>query len=267
LQFTFVNLPDEVVVEENPDAPFWSDANREARSEEPPETVEEESDLPYSEGNTDMVEITPAPSDGLADVVGPPDEPVPEPEAVPEVPEPGESDGAPAATEVDPLEGSRPVPEPAEPLPEPEPDPEARDARLLQALRDVSLYQPEGFDTKFDQRQRPKISEFGGLSFETKDFDWGDYARRILEIIRSNWRAPMAFRLGETGKCAFRFTIERDGTISVIEPHYSSGKAALDNAAEQALEASNPLPPLPADFPHSRERVTLHFLYGVRWED
>jgi TonB family protein len=269
MRFTFVDLPDEVVVDENPDAPFWSDENREARSEEPPETAAEESDLPYSEGNTDMVEITPAPSDGAAEVTPPPEpEPEPEPEPVREVQEPVEQETTTTSAASDPLEGpgpeADPAPEPAEPNPEPQDDSEVRDEQLLQALRDVSQYQPKGFDTKFDQRKKPKVSEFGGLSFETKDYDWGDYGRRLVEIIRANWRIPMAVRMGETGQCTFRFTIERDGFISSIEMVSTSDKAALDNAAEQALEASNPLPPLPANFPNASERVTVRFLYNLR---
>ena len=58
LRFTFVNLPEEVRVEENPDARFFSDADRLARADAPPEETGD-SDIPQSEGNSSMIEITP----------------------------------------------------------------------------------------------------------------------------------------------------------------------------------------------------------------
>ena len=255
IRFTFVDLPDELLVKENPDAKFFSDANREIRSEEPPAEAEE-SDLPFSEGNSSMVEITPPELDGFrtSDDIDAKNQLFPEPPD----PEP-----EPEETVIDPEETFPGIPE--EPR-ETGPEPLNRQERIRQALREVLRLKTQGFDTKFENQTRPKISEFGGLSFDTKDFDWADYARRLIEIIRHNWRIPLAVQHGESGKCAFRFTIERDGRISRIDPVYSSGKAPLDNAANQALQASNPVPPLPANFPGERENVTIHFYYNMRVE-
>ncbi len=255
IRFTFVDLPDELLVKENPDAKFFSDANREIRSEEPPAEAEE-SDLPFSEGNSSMVEITPPESDDfrVSDDMDAENQLFPEPRE----PEP-----EPEETVIDPEETSPGIP--AEPR-ETGPEPSNRQERIRQALRDVSRLNTQGFDTRFENQTRLESSDFGGLSFDTKDFDWGDYSRRLVEIIRRNWRIPIAVQHGESGKCAFRFTIERDGRISRIDPVYSSGKAPLDHAANQALQASNPLPPLPSHFPGERESVTIHFYYNMRVE-
>jgi len=63
-----------------------------------------------------------------------------------------------------------------------------------------------------------------------------------------------------------RFVIEKDGTLSTIKILSESGVPAYDSAAQLALEASNPLPPLPSDFPKEREGVTGRFLYNI-WND
>ena len=108
----------------------------------------------------------------------------------------------------------------------------------------------------------------GSLSFDTKGFDWGDYARRIYWIIWSNWHArmPPAIYTGQKGVVTVRFVIERDGTLSEIRILSGSGVPAYDSAASLALEASDPLPPLPEDFPHEREGVTGRFLYNM-WRE
>ncbi|MBI4161156.1 MAG: TonB C-terminal domain-containing protein [Acidobacteria bacterium] len=257
IRFTFVNLPEEDRVEAPPESRFWSDANRRARGERPAEDAEE-STIPYSRGNTSMVEITTGGAEPSL-----PGSPSPSPSAPP--PAEGSDSGAGARTTVAEEEGPAPLDGAG---PDASADsPDAQEERLREALREVSRLGPEGFDAKFDSRTRAPLSDFGGLSFETRDFDWGDYARVLVEIIRRNWRIPLAVQHGEKGKCAFLFTIERDGRISGIEPVYSSGKAPLDHAAEQALAASNPVPPLPEGFPGERERVTVHFYYNLPLEN
>jgi TonB family protein len=105
----------------------------------------------------------------------------------------------------------------------------------------------------------------GSLSFDTKGFDWGSYSRRIYWIIWSNWNArmPQAVYTGQKGAVTVRFVIERDGRLSVISILDESGVPAYDSAAVLALEASNPLPPLPDNFPKEREGVTGRFLYNM----
>ncbi len=109
----------------------------------------------------------------------------------------------------------------------------------------------------------------GGLSFDTKGFDWGPYARRIYWIIWSNWHArmPPAVYAGLKGIVTIHFVIHRDGRITGIEILDSSDIPAYDNAAVLALEASSPLPPLPDTFPNDSDGVTGRFLYNIWGED
>jgi len=125
-----------------------------------------------------------------------------------------------------------------------------------------------GSPYKFDNPVGGLDTPTGSLSFDTKGFDWGDYARKIYWIIWSNWhqRMPPAIYTGQKGIVTVRFVIEKDGTLSTIKILSESGIPAYDSAAQLALEASNPLPPLPSDFPKEREGVTGRFLYNM-WGD
>lgn len=122
-----------------------------------------------------------------------------------------------------------------------------------------------GAPLRFDNPVGGLSGPSGGLSFDTKGFDWGPYARKIYWIIWANWTRgwPPAARAGLTGVSTVRFRIHRDGTISAITILDSSGTEAFDTCATLALEASSPLPPLPADFTKESEGITARFLYNL----
>jgi TonB family protein len=122
-----------------------------------------------------------------------------------------------------------------------------------------------GAPLRFDNPVGGLTGPSGGLSFDTKGFDWGPYARKIYWIIWTNWTQgwPPAARAGLPGVSPGRFRIHRDGTITGIVVMDSSGTEAFDTCATLALEASSPLPPLPAEFPKDSEGITARFLYNV----
>ena len=110
------------------------------------------------------------------------------------------------------------------------------------------------------------VSDTGPLEFDVKDFDWGSYARRIYEIVDRNWKSviPLAARTpGVQGKCKVRFRIARNGKVTAIELIASSSRGSLDQAAVASIELSNPLPPLPPEFPESDVGVTFAYYYNM----
>ena len=109
------------------------------------------------------------------------------------------------------------------------------------------------------------FAEQGPLSFETRWYDWGDYAQSMVSKIRVNWYAnmPQIIRTGMQGVVTIRFTIHRDGRISDITILQSSGVPPYDASARRAIELSSPLKALPADFPNATERVTCMFYYNM----
>jgi len=101
-------------------------------------------------------------------------------------------------------------------------------------------------------------------SFETKDYDWGNYATLLVGRIQANWKVPVLAELGWKGRVDVRFTILRDGSIEGLEVLKSSTVPPYDEAAKEAIRQTSPFAPLPEDFPRDRERVTIHFFYNIR---
>ena len=92
--------------------------------------------------------------------------------------------------------------------------------------------------------------------------DFRPYLLRVLSTVRRNWFAviPESARRGmNRGAVAIQLRIVRNGTIAKLVIASSSGTSALDRAAVAGISASNPLPPLPADF--RGENISLQFVF------
>jgi len=112
----------------------------------------------------------------------------------------------------------------------------------------------------------------GNLTFESRDYDWTDYARQIYwEILRA-WYNRLYDTTDEFEKwmhltgnpflnhqVLVRFVIERDGDVTGIQVEVVSGCPPLDDSARTALDEVI-LSPLPADFPRDREVVRGLFI-------
>ncbi len=85
----------------------------------------------------------------------------------------------------------------------------------------------------------------GGFKIDQVDFQYPIYIERMVSIITMNWFKPA--QVVPTNPVV-HFRIQRDGTITDISFVTRSGLPYVDRAAERALLASSPLPPLPADY-------------------
>jgi outer membrane biosynthesis protein TonB len=122
------------------------------------------------------------------------------------------------------------------------------------------------FKFRFDNSGWLHGGAYGTLSFDTKGFPWGDYARQIYVIIRNNWleRIPLAAREGGLqGYSCQHFYIAKDGVISELDVVRPSSIPPYNKAASDALRASSALPPLPSDFDAAREGLTFCFYYNM----
>jgi hypothetical protein len=122
------------------------------------------------------------------------------------------------------------------------------------------------FKFRFDNNGWLRGGAYGTLSFDTKGFPWGDYARQIYVIIRNNWleRIPLAAREGGLqGYSCQHFYIAKDGVISELDVVRPSSIPPYNKAASDALRASSALPPLPTDFDKDREGLTFCFYYNM----
>jgi TonB family protein len=103
------------------------------------------------------------------------------------------------------------------------------------------------------------------LKSDPMGVDFRPYLTQILATIRRNWYAvmPESVKLGRHGKVGLLFAIVKSGNVSKVTYAFQSGADALDKAAIAAISASNPFPPLPAEFKGDRVVLQLNFAYNV----
>ncbi len=101
---------------------------------------------------------------------------------------------------------------------------------------------------------------------DTRGVDFGPYLARVVYIVRRNWFAviPESARLGEKGRVAIVFEILKNGEVPQLRLVASSGADPLDRAAETAIRASAPFPPLPAEFTGEHLVLQFIFLYNLQ---
>jgi len=89
--------------------------------------------------------------------------------------------------------------------------------------------------------------------------DLADYLKYLNKRIKSLWSPPP----GETRKTEILFRLRRSGALAMARIVRSSGNAAVDESAMQALVAAAPFHELPADYPHSYLDLHYSFNYNV----
>ncbi len=105
------------------------------------------------------------------------------------------------------------------------------------------------------------------LLSDPKGVDFRPYLTQILASVRRNWHAviPESARLGMIrGRVSLQFSVARDGSVPKLVIAASSGVPALDRAAVAGISASNPFPPLPADFNGQTVRLQFKFAYNMK---
>ena len=101
---------------------------------------------------------------------------------------------------------------------------------------------------------------FGDAAFGDR---YATYVNAITRAISNNWLKSMVdSRIQKAPRVYLTFDIARDGGISSLEVQQSSGIPSLDRSAQRAVLASNPLPPLPADYRGSKINVIFYFEYS-----
>jgi hypothetical protein len=112
----------------------------------------------------------------------------------------------------------------------------------------------------------------GNLVFESRDYDWSDYARQIYFAIWRAWHYRLYLTTDDFEKWAHRsgtwflrhqtrvrFVIEHTGQVTGIQVEAPSDCIPLNDSAADAL-AEVILPRLPDDFPRDREVVHALFI-------
>ena len=103
--------------------------------------------------------------------------------------------------------------------------------------------------------------QMGPLAFDPQGADFTAWINHFKNEIYRNWIVPKPAEFGIRGHVDFEFTVERDGTIIGLHVLLSSGTAALDRAAQNALISSRFLA-LPPDFGPPRVVMRVSFFYN-----
>jgi len=103
--------------------------------------------------------------------------------------------------------------------------------------------------------------QMGPLFFDPEGADFTEWVGHFKGEVYRNWILPQAALLGFGGDVELAFVVTRDGTLLDLALVRSSGTAALDRAARNALQGSRLLP-LPADYGPDRIAMRVRFIYG-----
>ena len=87
------------------------------------------------------------------------------------------------------------------------------------------------------------------------------YARQVEQRIGQNWLKTSLGHIGQPVQTVIRFEIRPSGAIENVRLRKGSGIRSVDLAAERAVRASDPLPPLPYEFGGRRVSFVAYFEY------
>jgi TonB family protein len=104
--------------------------------------------------------------------------------------------------------------------------------------------------------------QMGPLFFDPQGADFTEWIQRFKNEVYRNWIVPPAAIMGWSGgEVQFRFVVDRSGAVRDATVVSSSGIAAYDRAARNALLSSRLLP-LPADYAPATLTIDVVFGYG-----
>jgi hypothetical protein len=118
------------------------------------------------------------------------------------------------------------------------------------------------------KNNRSVSKDYGDFSLSTYAWDYAPYMFMLRERVRRRWFAPEAFNLGlVSGRVIVTFKIMPNGNLRDLEVmSYRDNDVpyqSLVNASVNAIESSNPFPPLPADFLDPYLEITGTFYYQI----
>jgi TonB family protein len=105
--------------------------------------------------------------------------------------------------------------------------------------------------------ERAGGSSTGGVRLDVANFCCPEYIETMTQRIRSNWDQQQ----GATGQSVVKFTIRRDGMLTLVEVEKTSGNPLLDLESRRTVLHTRQLPPLPAQFTPPTLTVYLTFDY------
>ena len=130
---------------------------------------------------------------------------------------------------------------------------------IADAIRNVRKY-----------ASRETFSNLGGggiqdiapsIQFDTKGVEFGPWLRRFVARIRRNWFIPYA-AMTMRGHVVVTFYVHKDGRITDLAVAKPSDVDAFTHSGRDAIAASNPVDPLPVEYPDDKAFFTVTFYFN-----
>jgi len=171
----------------------------------------------------------------------------------------------PPTKEVEPIPDKTPI-KPPKPAPKPRPEPPAsKSAAPPEKPPENAVPTPGPGKPSMSYGQFSTGAGDAGIGFGDAAFGerYGAYVNAITRAISNNWlKSLVDSRVQKAPRVYLTFEIAKNGKISNVGVQQSSGIPSLDRSAQRAVLASDPLPPLPADFRGSSVNVNFYFEYS-----
>jgi TonB family protein len=90
------------------------------------------------------------------------------------------------------------------------------------------------------------------------------YIRQVEQRVGQNWLQTSLGNLNQRVEAIATFVVRANGQIVNIELEKRSGVRSVDLAVQRAIQATNPLPPLPLEFRGRSVRFQAVFEYPPR---
>jgi TonB family protein len=99
------------------------------------------------------------------------------------------------------------------------------------------------------------------VEFDTKGADFDQWLRDFTARVRSNWYIPESV-MHDKGHVVIAFAVGKDGAIRNVVVKSRSSINSFNNSAYYAVTASNPLAPLPREYPDESAVFALTFYFN-----
>ena len=233
-RFVFIQPRVETPASKPPPRPELSDIDRKAAA---PEVAKKpDNPLPFSKGN----------SSERADA------------ATPERARGEEAPPSPEPPAAEPPRQEARLPDSNRGQPRPLDVPNTTNGALRDAMRNFQKYaQNQTFNNPSGGSKDPGQA----IQFDTKGVEFGPWIRRFVQKVRRNWFVPEA-AFSFRGRVVLQFNIHRDGHITDVVVAQPSDVDAFNRAAFNAILQSNPVEPLPPEYPDDKAFFTVTFYYN-----
>ncbi|HEY8535804.1 MAG TPA: TonB family protein [Vicinamibacterales bacterium] len=137
--------------------------------------------------------------------------------------------------------------------------PLAGSSPLGRALQNLSRYAEQA---ALENPSGGQGGTFGpAIQFDTKGVEFGPWIRRFVAQVKRNWFIPYA-AMSLKGRVVITFNVHKNGALTDLTIVGPSDVESFNNAAYNALAASNPTEPLPPEYPADKAFFTVTFYYN-----